>query len=46
MRLLRGRGANVWGDNKPPRGLRELARTEQRIVYSYMFAGTRPWPQV
>ena len=41
-----GRGANVWGDNKPLRGLRELVRAEQRVVYSYMFAGTRPWPQI
>ena len=26
--------------------MRELVRAEQRVVYSYMFAGTRPWPQV
>ena len=33
---------NVLGDNKPLRGLRKLARAEQRAVYSYMFAGACP----
>ena len=41
-----GRGTNVWGDNKPLRGLRELVRAEQRVVYSNMFVNRRQWAQV
>ena len=42
MRSLFIHVCGLLGDNKPLRGLRKLARAEQRAVYSYMFAGACP----
>ena len=53
-RQMAGAKTNLFRPpRRPPRGgvrmcgaLRERQSAEQCVVYSYMFVGTRPWPQV